>query len=220
VQTFSDLLPPSSSNTVTVESTSCLGNCGKGPNVAISTSSNEKIYGAVDDGVMASAILEVGGGIESPNQLLIAVEGIARVSKVTSPEKKIQILIPIIKSLTSTSSTEDGQDALHESTALAHALVLRADAYLEQALLSPDATCIYADKAHADARMAIAINHMDGRAYRLLADIEEALGNVIGAMEAVSKWAEVNPSFGTKAKKEMARLASTGGGGDVCALTP
>jgi len=163
------------------------------------------MYGGVDDGLMASAILEVGGGIESPDQLLIAVEGIARVSKVTSPEKKITILSPIIKSLMSTSSsTED--DALHESTALAHALVLRADAYLEQALFSPDTTIH--DKAHADAQMAISIDHMDGRAYRLLADVEEALGNVIGAMEAVSKWAEVNPSFGTKARKELARLAS------------
>jgi len=218
VQTFSDLLPPSSSNAVTVESTGCLGNCGKGPNVSISTSSNQKVYGAVDDGIMASAILEVGGGIQSPDQLLIAVEGIARVSKTASPEKKIKILTPIVEALSSASSTEDGRDALHQSTALAHALVLRADAYLEQALLSPDAT-VHADKAHADARMAIAIDHLDGRAYRLLADVEEALGNVIGAMEALSKWAEVNPSFGTKARKELARLASTGrgGGGDGCA---
>jgi len=219
VQTFSDLLPPSS-HKVTVESTGCLGNCGKGPNVAISNGGSEKIYGAVDDGLMASAILEVGGGIISPDKLVIAVEGLARVSRVTSPEKKITILTPIIKSLASTSSSteEVDQDALHESTALAHALILRADAYLEQAQLSPNTT-IHIDKAHVDVQMAISIDHLDGRAYRLLADVEEAMGNVIGAMEAVSKWAEVNPSFGTKARKRLARLASTGSdrGGGGCA---
>jgi len=57
----------------------------------------EKIFNSVDDGMMASAILEVSGGIESPDLLLIAVEGIGRSTrvstashKVTSPEKKIK----------------------------------------------------------------------------------------------------------------------------------
>jgi len=210
VQTFSDLLPPSSNNAaVIVESTGCLGQCGQGPNVSISRSSSdgrsEKIFGSVDDGMMASAILEVGGGIEAPDLLLIAVEGIGRSTRVTSPEKKIKILTPVITSLLS----DEKSNSLDKSTALAHALVLRADAYLEQTLLSPlDSNTIH--DAHADAQMAISINHLDGRAYRVLADAEEALGNVIGAMEAVSKWAEVNPSFGTKARNELARLASAG----------
>eukprot|EP00555_Chaetoceros_dichaeta_P013735 CAMPEP_0198263626 /NCGR_PEP_ID=MMETSP1447-20131203/12916_1 /TAXON_ID=420782 /ORGANISM="Chaetoceros dichaeta, Strain CCMP1751" /LENGTH=267 /DNA_ID=CAMNT_0043952309 /DNA_START=108 /DNA_END=911 /DNA_ORIENTATION=+ len=212
VQTFSDLLPPFSSSSVTVESTGCLGQCGQGPNVSISRSSSEgrmeKIFGSVDDGMMASAILEVGGGIEAPDLLLIAVEGIGRSTRVTSPEKKIKILTPVITSLLS----DEKSNSLDKSTALAHALVLRADAYLEQALLSPgsssNSNTIH--EAHTDAQMAISINHLDGRAYRVLADAEEALGNVIGAMDAVSKWAEVNPSFGTKARKELARLASAG----------
>lgn len=208
VQTFSDLLPPSNNAAVIVESAGCLGQCGQGPNVSISRSSDgrsEKIFGSVDDGMMASAILEVGGGIDSPDLLLIAVEAIGRSTRATSPEKKIKILTPAIISLLSEKSNSNSLD---ESTALAHALVLRADAYLEQTLLSLDSNTIH--DAHADAQMAISINHLDGRAYRVLADAEEALGNVIGAMEAVSKWAEVNPSFGTKARNELARLASAG----------
>jgi len=158
---------------------------------------------------MASAILEVGGGIESPDLLLIAVEAMGRSTRVTSPEKKIQILTPVITSLLSSpSSTDENANSLNKSTALAHALVLRADAYLEQTQLSPGGSGSKINEAHTDAQMAISIDHLDGRAYRVLADAEEALGNVLGAMEAVSKWAEVNPGFGTKARNELARLAS------------
>jgi len=212
VQTFSDLLPPSASSTVIVESTGCLGQCGNGPNISISSSVSgkrtEKLFGGVDGGLMASAILEVGGGIESPDLLLIASEAIAKSTRATSPEKKIQTLTPAIKSLLSSTT-------LHRSTALSHALVLRADAYLEQSYFSSPSSPSAVDLAHADAQTAVSIDHLEGRAYRLLAEVEEARGNVLGAMDAVSMWAEVNPSFGVKAKNELSRLASVGGSGSA-----
>ena len=90
VQTFSDIIPPSASSNVAIESTGCLSQCGNGPNVSISGSvsggeQTEKIFGGVDGALMASAVLEVGGGIGSPDLLLIAAEAIAKSTRGTFP---------------------------------------------------------------------------------------------------------------------------------------
>jgi len=238
VQTFHDLLPPrqqsslsdssryvANKEVVSIESAGCLGKCGNGPNVCCirngvggNAKKVERIFTAVEDALMASVVLEVGGDFDSPDTLLVAVDSIAKATRATTLEKKIKILTRVVKSLLSDST-------LCKSTALAHALVLRADAYLEQIPPSSSLTdnnLEVTKDAYNDVQKAIEINHYvdDGRAYRILADVQELSGNVLGAMEAVTKWAEVNPSFRTKAKKELARLSavssiSSGSGSSV-----
>lgn len=89
--------------------------------------------------------------------------------------------------------------AFSTSKAMSHALLLRADAYLNSNDMNPN-------KALEDATKAASIDHLHGRAYRIKADAYEALGDVLKAMEAVEQWAGVNPLFMSKAKNELSRL--------------
>ena len=90
---------------------------------------------------------------------------------------------------------------LSSSAALAQALTIRADARLEAAPQDVNG-------ALEDIRRATEMDSSIGRRWRVRSDAEEAAGNIQGAMEAVSRWAEVEPSFATKAKKELTRLSS------------
>ena len=86
------------------------------------------------------------------------------------------------------------------SRALSHALTIRADARL-------DCFPPIAEGALEDSRRATAINPLNGRAWRVLADAEEANGNIENAVQATAQWGNVEPSFATKAKNEIARLS-------------
>ena len=108
--------------------------------------------------------------------------------------KKIDLLDKVISSL------ETADYSL--SNAMSHALVMRADAYLDFGVNNPK-------QALADATKAIEINHLHGRAFRVKADAHEALDDVLGAMEAVENWALVNPAFKAKARKELSRLSTS-----------
>ena len=112
----------------------------------------------------------------------------------TSPEKKEHFLNSAIYSLSN-------DDMLSNSRALAHALVLRGDARLE---LIP----MNVQGAIDDCLRALEIDDVGGRAWRVLADSQEADGKIDEAICSVSRWADANPSFVTKAQKEIARLSS------------
>ena len=94
---------------------------------------------------------------------------------------------------------------------MAHALVLRADAYLELSSGTTNQTnnapADYLKEALQDAINSLKIDDMEGRAWRAVADVKEANGDVLGAMEAVSSWASANPSMSIKAKRELQRLS-------------
>ena len=79
-------------------------------------------------------------------------------------------------------------------------MTIRADARLE--CFPP-----IAEGALEDSRQAAAINPLNGRAWRVLADAEEANGDIESAIKATARWGEVDPSFATKAKNEIARLS-------------
>lgn len=85
------------------------------------------------------------------------------------------------------------------SFARAHALFLRADARLD---MSP------ADIAGAvdDATLASQLAPSERKVWRVLSSAHEANGNIMEAINAVRKWGVVDPSFATKAKKEIERL--------------
>lgn len=87
------------------------------------------------------------------------------------------------------------------SNVMAHALLIRADSYLELGSLNNPQLALD------DATRAAGINHLHGRAYRAKADAYEALGDVSHAMEAVEEWANSNSAFMSKAKNELSRLS-------------
>ena len=55
VQTIQHLVPPS----VEVESSGCLSQCGKGPNICIQSSGKEQTFNGVTDATSAGAVLEL-----------------------------------------------------------------------------------------------------------------------------------------------------------------
>lgn len=116
----------------------------------------------------------------------------AQVNRTPNHSKKIELLNKVVSSLE--------KAELSSSNAMSHALLLRADAYLDFSVNDPI-------KALEDSSRATEINHLHGRAYRAMADAHEASGNVLKAMEAIQKWADVNPSFISKAKNELSRLS-------------
>jgi len=60
--------------------------------------------------------------------------------------------------------------------------------------------------ARNDALYASKIDPDNGKHWRVLAEVEEEMGEISKAIEAVQKWAEMEPVFLSKAKKEMSRL--------------
>ena len=93
-------------------------------------------------------------------------------------------------------------EGLGQTSALAHALVIRADVHM-------DSIPQNVDQALKDAMQAVLIDDLNGRAWRVVADAKEAKNDVPGAIDAISNWASKNPSFSAKAKKELERLSST-----------
>ena len=141
----------------------------------------------------------------------------------TNLPKRISILTKVIESL-------DNHLEYSSSNALSHALLMRADCYIEQYQIPPTSTTttitttttpvqentntnsIMDDEIQAalhDAIKATSINHLHGRSYRVQADAYELLGDILKAMEAVEEWAKVNPAFMSKAKNELSRLSSS-----------
>ena len=111
----------------------------------------------------------------------------------SNPAEKESLVTPVIESLSA-------NDDYSSSRALSHALTIRADARL-------DCFPPIAEGALEDSRRAAAINPLNGRAWRVLADAEEANGDIESAIQATARWGEVDPSFATKAKNEIARLS-------------
>lgn len=222
-QTIADLTLPSTTSTITstpptIETTGCLSQCQNGPNIQI----NDRVFGRVDDIGMTAAILEVGADMNMDGKemglLMAAVEGMAKAVKCSpnNPDKAMTILTNVVDSLVNSAEVNTNIADLKQSTAMAHALILRADLRLEifsTTLMAKSNQSVeegdfdYIQFALEDALRAVEIDTLDGRGWRVVADVKEAMGDVLGAMEAVSKWATCNPSFVVKAKKEMDRLS-------------
>eukprot|EP00571_Detonula_confervacea_P012329 CAMPEP_0172300916 /NCGR_PEP_ID=MMETSP1058-20130122/2915_1 /TAXON_ID=83371 /ORGANISM="Detonula confervacea, Strain CCMP 353" /LENGTH=256 /DNA_ID=CAMNT_0013010863 /DNA_START=54 /DNA_END=824 /DNA_ORIENTATION=- len=202
LNTFRDLLPAPSlgeSPRVSIESSGCLSQCGKGPNVAVAVGNGneeDKLYFGVEDPTTASAVLDVATGEEYPINLLVAAASISQAKCATSPTKKEKILSSAISAL-----SKDEDPTLLNSFAHAHALYLRADARLEMA--PPNI-----DGAIADAKLASEIAPTERKVWRVLASAEEVGGNIKEAIDAIREGARIDPSFSTKAKKEIERLAN------------
>lgn len=197
LETFRDLIPPPSPGeaSIAIESSGCLSQCGKGPNVlVVHNDDSEKMYFGVEDPMSASAVIDVATGEEYPINLLLAATYISQAEHVASPSKKESLLTSAISAVT------DGEyETLLHSFAHAHALLLRADARLD---LSPPNN----DGAIADATRSSQISPAERKVWRVLESAHEAEGNVPEAIAAVREMARVDPAFATKAKRECARL--------------
>lgn len=113
--------------------------------------------------------------------------------------KREAILTSVISDLTK------GDPVLMNSFAHAHALFLRADARADARLDMSPANIAGAIE---DARLASRIAPSERKVWRILANAHEAKGDIVEAVNAVRQWGVVDPSFATKAKKEIERLQS------------
>ncbi len=100
--------------------------------------------------------------------------------------------------MTSVIRALEADDTWSKCTAKAHAHALRGQARLDVQQY---------DAAKADAESAVALGWT--RAYRILADAEEGLGNTAAAVQALQQWGVADPSFRTKVNKEIQRLVAT-----------
>lgn len=82
VDVVRDLFPSSSDNTnsIAVESSGCLSQCGKGPNVCVveADSGKERLFFGVDSASTAAAILDVSCDYDPPVDLILAADKIAK----------------------------------------------------------------------------------------------------------------------------------------------
>lgn len=83
VQTLQDLLLPSNddklspSSHIEIESSGCLSQCGKGPNICVETQGGkERLFFGVDSASTAAAILDVACDYDPPVNLIIAADKI------------------------------------------------------------------------------------------------------------------------------------------------
>ena len=82
VDVVRDIFPSSSDNTnsIAVESSGCLSQCGKGPNVCVveADSGKERLFFGVDSASTAAAILDVSCDYDPPVDLILAADKISK----------------------------------------------------------------------------------------------------------------------------------------------
>jgi Flp pilus assembly protein TadD len=98
-----------------------------------------------------------------------------------------------------TDLSKNSNTALMTSFAMFHALTIRANARLDSNNI---------DGAIDDAKLASKMFPSEGKVWRILATAEEQRGSIDGAIVALRELARADPSFATKAKKEIERLSS------------
>jgi uncharacterized protein HemY len=101
--------------------------------------------------------------------------------------------------LNSVISKLETKPEIAKGVVMAHALVMRAELRLGQG-------GVHLEHAKADALKATELNPLHPTAFRVLADVYEAMGDTRGALQALSQWGKANPAFRNKVAKEMQRL--------------
>jgi (2Fe-2S) ferredoxin len=195
---FRDLISPTSKTDhiqLNIESSGCLSQCGKGPNVCVvnNNGNDEKMFFNIKDAIDASAVLDVAiPEANFPIELLVAASSIRQAEHASTSLEKEELITSVIQDL-----SKDSDPVLMTSFAMFHALTFRADARL-------DANNV--DGAIDDATLASKIFPLEGKAWIILAMAEERRGSIDSAIMAFSELARADPSFATKAKREIERL--------------
>jgi len=191
-----DLLPPDVRDSVQVETSSCLSNCGKGPNMAVKRVGSKGFFlNGITGPMILRDELEERMDIKIPSKLVAAVTVIEKAQKVSLSEKN-RLYSSVIGVLNS--------DALLSSScAHARALVFRAQARHEEERY---------EEAIEDALLATRVPgatvSVASLAWRTLADCYRSQGQVESAIQALRQRAIVDPSYKTKIEKEIAQIKS------------
>jgi len=180
-----------SHDSIAIEASGCLSRCVNGPNIRIESDDSTKEYNKISDPQIASAVLET-LGFHTPDLLLAASDVIGQAYESNSPEQKEALLSSVITVLQSSEFAS--------SPALSSSFVQRADVRLVK-------TPCNVDGAVNDSIMATQIDPQNGKSWRLLAEANEAAGNVEDALMALRIYASLDSRFATKAKKEISRLS-------------
>lgn len=99
--------------------------------------------------------------------------------------------------LTSVISALEKKEELKESSAMAHAHMMRAKMHFKSGNF---------EQAVRDAECAVNLDANKDKAWRTLVDAQEAAGNIPSAIESLKNWSKASPSFSTKANKEIQDL--------------
>lgn len=184
---------PANINNFELESSGCLSECGKGPNVEISSNTKgSKLFRGIRDNDEVEAMLEKCGA-SIPPLLMAACNIMARADKTFKADEKEALLASVIAAL------EKDETVGQSSKALVSCLVKRADARLSY---SPP----HVEGALSDVKHAASIEPNNGLVWRVLAEVEEKKGNIDAAIKAFSQCATIEPSFRGKFNNEIARL--------------
>ena len=224
IETFQNLIEQScadSPSNISIESSGCLSGCGKGPNVNIEAG-NEKdtVFGDINDPFTAALLIEAQCSHKCHPMLIAACDVIAQSRKrkflaivqifsfIVFSRNNASFLFEIVKSttkkikfLSSVISSLSGNSDLAASRALVTALLERAEIQILDSENNKNLLGAIDDCNHA-----IEIDANNGRAWKILAEALELDGDTLGALDAVSKWAEVDVTFQTKARNEIIRL--------------
>merc|ERR1712127_622155 len=160
-----------------------------GPNVNIQ-SNGDMVYGGISDPFDAAMLLDSECSYKCNSMLIAACDVMAQAKGFKSDTKKEKYLSSVISSLSANAE-------LSLSNALVSAYLDRADVRMQLDKIAD---------AIDDCNHAIQIEPNNGKSYRKLAETLEIKGDTLGAIEAVSKWAEVDSIFQAKARKELKRL--------------
>mmetsp|Transcript_10585 Transcript_10585/g.17516 ORF Transcript_10585/g.17516 Transcript_10585/m.17516 type:complete len:254 (-) Transcript_10585:172-933(-) len=187
VQTLRQLAPLSG---CTIESTTCLSHCDKGPNVKIRMMTASQVYETVEHDVAnapaAAAMLELlfennqeeeRGNYQIHPTLLAAASVMERAHKATTIQEKERFLNSVMKAL-------EKEDELAKSKSMAQALVMRAR--------------LQGDSAKMDATRASQLDPWHPTVWRVLADASPD-----DPTYALNQWIQYQPHYRTKAKKEL-----------------
>jgi len=189
----------SMTTTMNVEATGCLTQCGRGPNLAVVSSSKtnqqETLYRLVDSPQAAAIVLEEVSGIPVPSILIAACNVMQKAETEIDANRKELLLNSVIHALTSSSSPSSN---FHNSHALSSAFTMRA---LNRIQLFNYTGAIE------DAKLVTENIPNDATAFRILAQAYEGLGNYPSAIQALQKLIQANSAFATKATKDIQRLS-------------
>ena len=186
-----------------VEATGCLTQCGRGPNLAVVSSSKtnqqETLYRLIDSPQAAAIVLEEVSGIPVPSILIAACNVMQKAEAEIDANRKEVLLTSVIQALTSSSSSSSSSTStFHNSHALSSALTMRAFNRIQ---------LFNYTGAIEDAKLVTKNIPNDATTFRILAQAYEGLGDYPSAIQALQKLIQANSAFATKASKEIQRLS-------------
>lgn len=178
---------------IELESSGCISECGKGPNVKVNSNAGSLVFRGIQDVDAAADMLKNSMSFSVPPLIIAACNIMERVDKLVNLEEKEKLLSSVVSAL------ENDENIGQGSKALASCLLKRANVRL---MLQPPKV----EEALVDSRAAASIWPENSKVWRVLSEAEELNGNLCEAIEAVSRRAAMDPSLKLKCKHEVQRL--------------